>query len=65
MTDQYKEMCGCSNCVSIGYFHADNNTYTTLFGTDLKKMRDRFLPGSQSWTQANEKLTAFLDECER
>ena len=23
------------------------------------------MPGSRSWTNANEKLTAFLDECER
>ena len=59
MTDQYKEMCGCTDCASIGYFHCDNNTYTTLFGTELKKTRDCFLPGSLSWTHANEKLTAF------
>ena len=39
MTDRYKEMCGCTDCVSIGYFHRDNNLYTTLFGTDLKKTR--------------------------
>ena len=65
MTDRYKEMCGCTDCVSVGYFHRDNNAYTTLFGTNLKKTRDSFLPGSRSWTHANEKLTAFLDECER
>ena len=65
MTDRYKEMCGCTDCVSVGYFHRDNNTYTTFFGLNLKKTRDQFLPGSRSWTHANEKLTAFLDECER
>ena len=46
MTERYKEMCGCTDCVSVGYFHHDNNTYTTLFGTELKKTRDHFLPGS-------------------
>ncbi|MCP4913590.1 MAG: hypothetical protein GY909_10760, partial [Oligoflexia bacterium] len=46
MTERYKEMCGCSDCVSVGYFHRDNNKYISLFGTELKKKRDSFLPGS-------------------
>ena len=62
MTDRYKEMCGCSDCVNIGYFHSDNNAFTSFFGTELKKNRDSFLPGSWSWTHANEKLTDFLDK---
>ena len=65
MTDQYKEMCGCTDCVSIGYFHSDNNTFVCLFANKLKKKRDCFLPGSRSWSNANKKLTAFLDEDER
>ena len=65
MTDRYKQMCGCTDCVSIGYYHRDNNKYTSLFETELKKTRDSFLPGSRSWTHANEKLTTFVDECER
>ena len=65
MTDRYKEMCGCTDCVSIGYFHSDNNTSISLFGTELKKKRDSYLPGSRSWTNSNEKLTEFLDECKR
>ena len=40
MTERYKEMCGCTDCVSIGYFHRDNNVYTMLFGNNLKKIRD-------------------------
>ena len=55
-------MCGCTDCVSVGYFHRDNNIYTKLFSSNLKQIRDRLLPGSRSWTQANEQLTAFLDE---
>ena len=47
--------------MSVGYFHRDNNIYTKLFSTNLKQLRDRLLPGSRSWTQANEQLTAFLD----
>ena len=62
MTDRYKEMCGCTDCVSIGYLHRDNNVYIKSFGTKLKKKRDFHLPGSQLWTHANEKLTEFLDE---
>ncbi len=46
MTDRYKEMCGCFDCVSIGYFHSDNNTFICLFGNKLKKKRDAFLPGT-------------------
>jgi len=65
MTNRYKEMCGCTDCDSVGYFHHDNNTYTTFFGLDLKKTRDRFLPGSRSLMHTNKKLTAFLDECKR
>ena len=65
MTDRYKQMCGCSDCVSIGYFHRGNNIYNSVFGTDLKKNRDSFLPGSCSWTEANDKLTKFFDEDER
>ena len=65
MTERYKQMCGCSDCVSVGYCHQDNNSYISLFGTNLQQKRDSFLPGSRSWTNANEKLTAFLDECER
>ena len=45
MTDRYKQMCGCSDCVSVGYFHRDNNIYTKLFAIDLKNIRDRLLPG--------------------
>ena len=33
MTDRYKEMCGCTDCVRIGYFPSDNNTFVSLFGT--------------------------------
>eukprot|EP00534_Pseudo-nitzschia_fraudulenta_P011366 CAMPEP_0201217632 /NCGR_PEP_ID=MMETSP0851-20130426/190158_1 /ASSEMBLY_ACC=CAM_ASM_000631 /TAXON_ID=183588 /ORGANISM="Pseudo-nitzschia fraudulenta, Strain WWA7" /LENGTH=129 /DNA_ID=CAMNT_0047507285 /DNA_START=1401 /DNA_END=1790 /DNA_ORIENTATION=- len=62
MTERYKEMCGCTDCVSVGYFHCDNKTYTTLFGTELKNTRDHLLPGSRSWTHANEKLTAFNND---
>ena len=65
MTDRYKEMCGYTDCVSIGYFHRDNNVYITFFGTKLKKKRDSHLPGSRSWTHANGKLTQFLDEDEQ
>ena len=43
MTDRYKEMCDCTDCVSIGYFHSDNNTFISLFGSDLKKKRDSYL----------------------
>ena len=65
MTDRYKEMCGCTDCVSIGYFHSDNNSFVCLFANKLKKKRDCFLPGSRSWSNANAKLTEFLDEDER
>ncbi len=46
MTDRYKQMCGCTDCVSIGYCHQDNNSYISLFGTNLQQKRDSFLPGS-------------------
>ena len=36
MTDRYKEMCGCTDCVSIGYFHSDNNSFVCLFANKLK-----------------------------
>ena len=65
MTDRYKVMCGCSDCVSTGYCHKDNNAYISLFGTNLQSKRDSYMPGSRSWTTANEKLTAFLDECKK
>ena len=55
----------CTKCISIGYFHSDNNTYISLFGTNLKNKRDSFLPGSRSWTHANKELTQFLDECQK
>ena len=42
MTDRYMEMCGCTDCVSIGYFHSDNNTFVCLFANKLKKKRDFF-----------------------
>ena len=51
--------------MSIGYLHRDNNVYIKSFGTELKKKRDFHLPGSRSWTHANEKLTEFLDEDEQ
>ena len=65
MTERYKEICGCTDCVSIGYLHSDNNIYTSTFGTELKNKRDSHLPGSRSWSNANEELTKFLDEYER
>ena len=65
MTDQYKKMCGFTDCVSIGHLHGDNNTFVRLYSTNLQKKRDSYLPGSRSWTHANEKLTEFLDEDER
>ena len=30
MADRYKEMYGCTDCVSIGYFHRDNNKFIRL-----------------------------------
>ena len=65
MTERYKEICGCSDCVSIGYLHSDNNIFTSTFITDLKNKRDSHLPGSRSWSNGNEQLTKFLDEYER
>ena len=65
MTYRYKEMCGCTDCVSIGYFHSDNNAFISIFSTELKNKRDSYLPGSWSWTNANEKFTEFLDERKR
>ena len=58
-------MCRCTDCVSIGYFHSDNNAFISSFGTELKKNRDSLLLGGRSWTRANEKLTEFLDKCNR
>ena len=62
MADRYKEMCGCSDCVCVGYFHRDNNAFISLYGKNLQKKRDSYLPGSQSWTHTNQKLTEYLDE---
>ena len=31
----------------------------------MNKKRDSFLPGCRSWTNANEKLTKFVDEDEQ
>ena len=36
MTERDEEMRGCTDCVSIGYFHSDNNIFISLFGTELK-----------------------------
>ena len=58
-------MCGWTDCVSIGYFHSDNNAFVTFFITDSKKKRDSYLPGSRFWTNANGKLAFFLDNHER
>ena len=64
MTDRYEETCGCTDCVTVLGVYI-GTTITIFFGTDLKKTWYSFLPGSCSWSNANKKLTKFLDEDEQ
>ena len=59
MSDRYKIMCACLQCLKIQYMQNDYNQYKKLLLKSMENKRDLLCPGTRQWSQQNAKHVLY------
>ena len=62
MSERYKIMCACLQCLKIQYLQNDYNQYKKLLLKSMENKRDLLCPGTRQWSQQNAKHVLYKNE---